>query len=92
MSSGSSERWQEIRGQIADQQEELGAVEEYLAELEQALQEATKRLASSERVLRCSTPVGPEAETSMGGYVSTYASHHHGEDFCDRICMLNYSL
>ena len=70
----SEERLEKIRSQIATDQEKLARIEMYLKELDGLVAVTSDQLTSSEKLLRCSTPVGPQVEQASGGYVSRAAS------------------
>ena len=72
-----SESWRHHFHQTGGlRKDKLARVEGYLSQLEHAMRELTEQMADTEGTLRCSTPVGPEAESSVMQYSQLISSCH----------------
>lgn len=60
----------EMLAKVAEQGEQLDEDELHLQELQLALAQSGEKIDAAEKELRCKTPVGPDAEKSLTGYVS----------------------
>ena len=63
-------QFEKIRRKVSCRGEKLQRVEGYLRELEKLLKGVSEHLRNTELQLRAPTPVGPEADSTTGCYVS----------------------
>ena len=66
----SARQWRMHADHLAPQQERLARLEGYLSQLEPTMERVRVELEKAEKMVRSRTPLGPEAERALGGFVS----------------------